>query len=300
MTQHDPPLRTARVAIGLTGMPGLLNDPRSSPASCTSHLPTDSVIVASDALTTHLGALGGRVGAVVAAGTGVDRPRHRPCRHLESRRRLGPPASATTGSGAWIGAAGLRAALRHADGRDGGSARLDDELRDAVRTTPTTAIARDLQRTSARARARRVRAERRAMPRMPATRWPSTSGTGRAPHWPNRPRPRRAGCRRSSRGEASSSTPARSSRRRSRTHSVDSFPRRGCRPRSARRPTAPSCSPSAAWRARTSSAPRTPSSFRPPQRHAELVAGGGPRLVVRGSSGRARSGRSASAPTLGA
>ncbi|WP_217238311.1 BadF/BadG/BcrA/BcrD ATPase family protein [Streptomyces sp. AC555_RSS877] len=75
-----------------------------------------------DAVTAYTGALGPHAGAVVAAGTGLiaigtDLARWRRADgwgHL-----LGD-----CGGGAWIGRAGLEAALRAHDGRDGGSARL--------------------------------------------------------------------------------------------------------------------------------------------------------------------------------
>ncbi len=116
-------VKADRVAVGLTGMPGLLDSPAELADHLHRHIPTRSVIIAGDLLTTHLGALGGRPGCVVAAGTGVivlgtD--------HASVWQRadgwgylLGDE-----GSGAWIGRQGLRAALRGEDGRDGGSAAL--------------------------------------------------------------------------------------------------------------------------------------------------------------------------------
>ncbi|MFR9796557.1 N-acetylglucosamine kinase [Streptomyces sp. MS06] len=78
--------------------------------------------LAADAVTAYAGALGARPGAVVAAGTGLvavgtDLVRWRRADgwgHL-----LGD-----CGGGAWIGRAGLEAALRAHDGRPGGSGRL--------------------------------------------------------------------------------------------------------------------------------------------------------------------------------
>ncbi|MES4891808.1 BadF/BadG/BcrA/BcrD ATPase family protein [Streptomyces sp. NPDC096012] len=80
------------------------------------------VALAADAVTAYVGALGSRPGAVLAAGTGLiaigtDLRRWRRADgwgHL-----LGD-----CGSGAWVGRAGLEAALRAYDGRDGGSASL--------------------------------------------------------------------------------------------------------------------------------------------------------------------------------
>ncbi|NUR05340.1 MAG: ATPase [Streptomyces sp.] len=81
-----------------------------------------SVALVADAVTAYVGALGPRPGAVVAAGTGLiaigtDLTRWRRADgwgHL-----LGD-----CGSGAWIGRAGLEAALRAFDGRPGGSTGL--------------------------------------------------------------------------------------------------------------------------------------------------------------------------------
>ncbi|MCX5418873.1 N-acetylglucosamine kinase [Streptomyces sp. NBC_00078] len=81
-----------------------------------------AVALAADAVTAYVGALGPRPGAVLAAGTGLiavgtDLARWRRADgwgHL-----LGD-----CGSGAWIGRAGLEAALRAYDGRPGGSAGL--------------------------------------------------------------------------------------------------------------------------------------------------------------------------------
>ncbi|MFE9438699.1 N-acetylglucosamine kinase [Streptomyces sp. NPDC006602] len=80
------------------------------------------VALVADAVTGYTGALGSHAGAVVAAGTGLiaigtDLARWRRADgwgHL-----LGD-----CGGGAWIGRAGLEAALRAHDGRDGGSPRL--------------------------------------------------------------------------------------------------------------------------------------------------------------------------------
>jgi N-acetylglucosamine kinase-like BadF-type ATPase len=117
-----------RVAVGLTGMPGLLESPADLAAHLHRHIAARTVIVASDALTTHLGALGGRPGCVVAAGTGVivlGTDHESTWRRADGWGHL----LGDQGSGSWIGARGLRAALRHGDGRDGGSAALHDRLR---------------------------------------------------------------------------------------------------------------------------------------------------------------------------
>jgi N-acetylglucosamine kinase-like BadF-type ATPase len=118
-----------RVAVGLTGMPGLLESPADLAGHLHRRIATRTVVIASDALTTHLGALGGRPGSVVAAGTGVivlgtDHAT------VWNRADGWGYLLGDEGSGAWIGAQGLRAALRHHDGRDDGSAPLHRRLRE--------------------------------------------------------------------------------------------------------------------------------------------------------------------------
>lgn len=81
------------------------------------------VVVTTDVIAAHAGALGGRTGVVIAAGTGavacaID---------AEGRVRVVDGAGylvGDAGGGFTIGRAGLAAALRHHDGRPGGSARL--------------------------------------------------------------------------------------------------------------------------------------------------------------------------------
>lgn len=118
-----------RVAVGLTGMPGLLENPTDLATELHRHITTGDVVVASDALTTHLGALAGRPGCVVAAGTGVIvlATDHETTWHQADGwgHLLGDE-----GGGAWIGAQALRAALRYHDGRPGGSAVLLAALRE--------------------------------------------------------------------------------------------------------------------------------------------------------------------------
>lgn len=120
-------IRADRVAVGLTGMPGLLASPAELAALLQRHLPARSLILAGDCLTTHLGALGGRPGCVIAAGTGVIAlgTDHR---DTWNRADGWGYLLGDEGGGAWIGAQGLRAALRHRDGRDDGSALLYEAL----------------------------------------------------------------------------------------------------------------------------------------------------------------------------
>ncbi|MDX3854745.1 N-acetylglucosamine kinase [Streptomyces sp. AK02-01A] len=111
------------VAIGAAGMATLGDGLRAElPMALERALGVRRLALAADAVTAYAGALGQRPGAVVAAGTGMialgtDLRRWRRADgwgHL-----LGD-----CGSGAWIGRAGLEAAMRAYDGRRGGSTAL--------------------------------------------------------------------------------------------------------------------------------------------------------------------------------
>ncbi|MEU0739841.1 BadF/BadG/BcrA/BcrD ATPase family protein [Streptomyces sp. NPDC006134] len=115
--------RPRTAVVGAAGLASLGDALRADlPAALARELGIRTVALAADAVTAYAGALGPRPGAVVAAGTGLvaigtDLTRWRRADgwgHL-----LGD-----CGGGAWIGRAGLEAALRAHDGRDGGSARL--------------------------------------------------------------------------------------------------------------------------------------------------------------------------------
>ncbi|MCH5676314.1 N-acetylglucosamine kinase [Streptomyces gilvus] len=110
-------------AVGAAGLATLGDDLRAGlPAALRAEFGVPAVALAADAVTAYTGALGARPGAVIAGGTGLialgtDLRRWRRADgwgHL-----LGD-----CGSGAWIGRAGLEAALRAHDGRPGGSAEL--------------------------------------------------------------------------------------------------------------------------------------------------------------------------------
>ncbi|MGV9278675.1 N-acetylglucosamine kinase [Streptomyces griseosporeus] len=110
-------------AVGAAGLSTLGADLRAElPGALHRAFGVRRLALAADAVTAYTGALGARPGAVIAAGTGLiavgtDLARWRRADgwgHL-----LGD-----CGSGAWIGRAGLEAALRAYDGRPGGSARL--------------------------------------------------------------------------------------------------------------------------------------------------------------------------------
>jgi N-acetylglucosamine kinase-like BadF-type ATPase len=107
--------RVDLVAAGLTGFDG--------GAAAVARALGVPVIVSNDAVTAHLGALGGEPGVVLVAGTGVIAlavgPDGRWARADGHGNRLGDD-----GGGYWIGRRGLAAALRTRDGRPGGSPEL--------------------------------------------------------------------------------------------------------------------------------------------------------------------------------
>src|SRR4051812_3047452 len=87
-------------------------------------LPAASVAVTSDAVIAHAGALGGEPGVVLIAGTGVVALAISADGALRMTDGWGPWLG-DEGGGAWIGAAGLRAALHAHDGRGPSTALLD-------------------------------------------------------------------------------------------------------------------------------------------------------------------------------
>ncbi|MFD7163411.1 N-acetylglucosamine kinase [Streptomyces violascens] len=119
--------RIAAVAIGAAGMVTLGDELRAElPGALARSLGVRTLALAADAVTAYAGALGRRAGAVVAAGTGMIALGT----DLAGWRRADGWGHllGDCGSGAWIGRAGLEAALRAHDGRRGGSAALLDRL----------------------------------------------------------------------------------------------------------------------------------------------------------------------------
>ncbi|MFI6335063.1 N-acetylglucosamine kinase [Streptomyces sp. NPDC050535] len=113
----------AAVAVGAAGLATLGDELRAElPSALERELGVPRLALAADAVTAYLGALGHRPGAVVAAGTGMIAVGM----DLESWRRADGWGHllGDCGGGAWIGRAGLEAAVRDFDGRRGGSARL--------------------------------------------------------------------------------------------------------------------------------------------------------------------------------
>ncbi|MEU1471935.1 BadF/BadG/BcrA/BcrD ATPase family protein [Streptomyces sp. NPDC005761] len=123
LSRHGGDGRIATAAIGAAGMATLGDQLRAElPAAMAAAFGLRQLALAADAVTAYAGAVGQRPGAVVAAGTGLialgtDLTRWRRADgwgHL-----LGD-----SGGGAWIGRAGLDAAMRAHDGRRGGSPAL--------------------------------------------------------------------------------------------------------------------------------------------------------------------------------
>ncbi|MGO2043302.1 MAG: N-acetylglucosamine kinase, partial [Cellulosimicrobium funkei] len=124
----------AAAAVGATGLASLVRDPAELHAALRTSLPHAAgpavdgdpsvrpgprTAVAADALTAHLGALGGRPGAVVAVGTGAI-ALGTDLRTVWHRVDGWGHLLGDLGSGSWIGAQGLRAAVAAHDGRDSG------------------------------------------------------------------------------------------------------------------------------------------------------------------------------------
>ncbi|MFF9486534.1 N-acetylglucosamine kinase [Streptomyces sp. NPDC014676] len=109
--------------VGAAGLASLGNALRAElPGALGRALGVRRVVLAADAVTAYVGALGARPGAVIAAGTGVIAVGT----DLTGWRRADGWGHllGDCGGGAWIGRAGLEAALCAHDGREGGSARL--------------------------------------------------------------------------------------------------------------------------------------------------------------------------------
>ncbi|WP_350348982.1 BadF/BadG/BcrA/BcrD ATPase family protein [Agromyces sp. G08B096] len=120
---HWPGTPIAAIGVGAAGVTSLVADPPAA-ARRLARVAGAPVALAADAVTAHVGALGGEAGTVVTVGTGTI--------------ALGTDLAATwrrvggwghlyddRGSGAWVGIAALRAAIETHDGlRDDGGALL--------------------------------------------------------------------------------------------------------------------------------------------------------------------------------
>ncbi|MET9676817.1 BadF/BadG/BcrA/BcrD ATPase family protein [Streptomyces sp. NPDC006482] len=115
--------RVLAVAVGAAGMATLGDELRAElPGAFAGAWGVRRLALAADAVTAYAGALGQRPGAVVAGGTGMIALGT----DLSTWRRADGWGHllGDCGSGAWIGRAGLEAAMRAYDGRRGGSAAL--------------------------------------------------------------------------------------------------------------------------------------------------------------------------------
>lgn len=121
--------RLETAVVGAAGMAGLGDGLRAElPGALARELGVRRLALAADAVTAYVGALGPRPGAVIAAGTGLIALGT----DLTGWRRADGWGHllGDCGGGAWIGRAGLEAALRAHDGREGGSARLLESAED--------------------------------------------------------------------------------------------------------------------------------------------------------------------------
>ncbi|MFC8146340.1 N-acetylglucosamine kinase [Streptomyces paradoxus] len=123
LTAEVGAVRLTAVAVGAAGLASLGAGLRAElPGALAREWGVRRVALAADAVTAYVGALGPRPGAVIAGGTGLIAVGT----DLTGWRRADGWGHllGDCGSGAWIGRAGLEAALRAHDGREGGSARL--------------------------------------------------------------------------------------------------------------------------------------------------------------------------------
>ncbi|WP_327583059.1 hypothetical protein OHA25_45330 [Nonomuraea sp. NBC_00507] len=119
--------RLAGMAVGVTGLPGLVKDPGTLWRALRERLALGTLVVAGDMVTTHVGALGFQPGVVVAAGTGVI-TLGTDLKDVWNQADGWGHLLGDHGGGAWVGAQGLHAALRAHDGRAGGSAALLERM----------------------------------------------------------------------------------------------------------------------------------------------------------------------------
>ncbi|MFE9722872.1 N-acetylglucosamine kinase [Streptomyces sp. NPDC005794] len=123
LAQAGPGAAVTAAAIGAAGMATLGDHLRARlPGALADTLGVRRMALAADAVTAYAGALGQRPGAVVAGGTGLIALGT----DLTTWRRADGWGHllGDSGGGAWIGRAGLDAAMRAHDGRRGGSPAL--------------------------------------------------------------------------------------------------------------------------------------------------------------------------------
>ena len=132
------PGTVAAACVGAAGLATLGDELRAElPGALAREFGVRHTALAGDAVTAYAGALGERPGAVLAAGTGLIALGT----DLRSWRRADGWGHllGDCGSGAWIGRAGLEAALRAYDGREGGSAALRERA-EAVFGAPLSGL----------------------------------------------------------------------------------------------------------------------------------------------------------------
>ena len=112
------------VIVGAAGAMAAPDAARALGDALLATLGAERVAVSSDAVIAHAGALDGRPGGVLIAGTGVVAIAIDADATLRTADGWGPWLG-DEGGGAWIGAAGLRAALRAHDGRGPATTLLD-------------------------------------------------------------------------------------------------------------------------------------------------------------------------------
>lgn len=115
------------LAVGLASVQSLMDDPTPIHKALARRFDVPLTIVASDILTSHVGALSFEAGAVLAAGTGTNALG---TNYSTVWRRVDGWGHilGDVGGGAWIGTRGLESAFRSFDGR-GGSAPLLEALK---------------------------------------------------------------------------------------------------------------------------------------------------------------------------
>lgn len=114
------------VAMGLTGLHGLPGDAEKTLNALAGVFGTTRVVVTDDSVTSYVGAVGAGAATVLAAGTGLVTLATDGRRRWARADGWGPLLD--LGGGAWVGRAGLVAAMRALDGRPG-SPRLLTGLR---------------------------------------------------------------------------------------------------------------------------------------------------------------------------
>lgn len=123
-----PGVHAEAAAVGMTGLVGLTADPAPFHAVLSAAFGVRVIVLASDAVTALVGAIGLRPGAVVAAGTGViafGTDLDTVWRRVDGWAHL----LGDDGGGVWLGMRGLNSAMRAYDGRRGGSADLLERAR---------------------------------------------------------------------------------------------------------------------------------------------------------------------------